>query len=57
MKLSRFTILVFCGLLPQVFIGQNVQVVVGNATVSSAPESAAAVKSLQGETQEGNKAG
>jgi hypothetical protein len=119
MKLSRFTILVFCGLLPQVFIGQNVQVVVGNnveygqrqpilapgmgapatpltgfaspasvagvssqgragassyvespdgvvtsiypvtpvyqtATVSSVPESAA-VKSLQGETQEGNR--
>jgi hypothetical protein len=120
MKLSRFTILVFCGLLPQVFIGQNVQVVVGNsveygqrqpilapgmgapatpltgfaspasvagvssqgragassyvespdgvvtaiypvtpvyqtATISSAPESAAAVQSLQGEMQEGNR--
>lgn len=119
MKLSRFTILAFCGLLPQVFVGQNVQVVVGNsveygqrqpilapgmgapatpltgfaspasvagvssqgragassyvespdgvvtaiypvtpvyqnAMVSSAPESAA-VKSLQGETQEGNR--
>jgi hypothetical protein len=26
-----------------------------NATVSSAPESAGAVKSLQGETQEGNR--
>jgi hypothetical protein len=119
MKLSRFTIFVFCGLLPQVFVGQNVQVVVGNsveygqrqpilapgmgapatpltgfaspssvtgvssqgragassyvespdgvvtaiypvtpvyqnATVSSVPESAAA-KSVQGETQEGNR--
>lgn len=30
MKLARFTILVLCGLLPQVFVGQNVQVVVGN---------------------------
>lgn len=29
MKLSRFTILLLCGLLPQVFVAQNVQVVVG----------------------------
>lgn len=29
MKLSRFTVLAFCLFLPQAFIGQNVQVVVG----------------------------
>ncbi|MGB9122559.1 MAG: hypothetical protein WCE73_18220 [Candidatus Angelobacter sp.] len=30
MKQSLFTLLVFCAFLPQVFMGQNVQIVVGN---------------------------
>ena len=30
MKLLPFTVLAFCGLLPQVFMGQNVEIVVGN---------------------------
>ena len=30
MKLLSFIVLVFCGFLPQVFMGQNVEIVVGN---------------------------
>lgn len=30
MKLLPFTVLAFCGFLPQVFMGQNVEIVVGN---------------------------